>query len=153
MNSGRRNTQKRLCRERTYCSFISSLLKRRPACTCFKRFINASNSCAPPLCAVNCSSHSRNKAFNVLCRDFASRRACSISCSSALRVMFFIREQCTRLSCYGQLPFRKNEVARSIPVSSTKVPCNQYFWPFIRLSSCPRLFNSYQIATAPRHHS
>ena len=29
----------------------------------------------------------------------ANRRACSISCSSALRVMFFIRKQCTRYSC------------------------------------------------------
>jgi hypothetical protein len=40
--------------------------------------------------------------LSVLCRDLANRRACSISCSSALRVMFFIRKQCTRYSCNQQ---------------------------------------------------
>jgi hypothetical protein len=45
----------------------------RLPCTCFKRVINASNSCVPPLCAVNCSGHSRNMAFNVLYWDLAHK--------------------------------------------------------------------------------
>ena len=40
--------------------------------------------------------------FSVLCRDLANNRACSISCSSALKVMFFIRRQRTRESCEWQ---------------------------------------------------
>jgi len=54
--------------------------------------MRASYSRAPPLCAVNCSSHSRNKALRVLCCDLAKRRACSMSCSSALSVIFFFED-------------------------------------------------------------
>src|SRR3989454_95573 len=92
----------RSCRGRTYRSFISSRVKRRPELTRRSRFIRESSSCLLPARAVNCSSHSRNAAFRVLRCERATRRACSIRSLSALSVMFFIRYQCTRNLCHLQ---------------------------------------------------
>jgi hypothetical protein len=67
--------------------------------------MSASTAAPPPACAAYCSSHSRKAAFSVLCCDRATSRACSIRFSSALRVTFFIRLQCTLFSCRRQCQF------------------------------------------------
>jgi hypothetical protein len=100
----RRSKRTDSCPGRIYRSFISSREKRRPARTWRKRFMTASNSLALPACWVNCSSHSRKAEFRVFFCDRATMRACSINSSSALNVTFFIRAQCTRVSCSSQPP-------------------------------------------------
>ena len=51
----------------------------------------SSNCLAKVFRAVYCSSHSRKAAFSVVCCARAASRACSMRCSSALRVMFFTK--------------------------------------------------------------
>jgi hypothetical protein len=115
-NLCQRNIRRCLCRERTYRSFISFRVKCRPACTCCSRFIRASNSCVPPLRAVNCSSHLPNIALSVVCSDLANRRACSIRCSTALRVIFFITKMGVHdLRVPGKCPYGRGANGRTSP--------------------------------------
>lgn len=82
-----RRERRQLC----YRSFISSRVYGRDELTCRRQSIRESTVLSrPPV--LHCSNHSPKAASKVVRRDRATRRACSISIPSALKVIFFMSE-------------------------------------------------------------